>query len=423
MKLGKEVVVTFAARASVIGGTVIINFVLGRFYSGTLLGEYISLYSLVLFCSLLSRFGTDTYLVRDVGAARSLDAPLKRKIGAIYFGAVAISFLVSSVLVWYGKTPLFVNPIDFETSCYFVIASMVMSVNYTCSAVLKGLRKSYLSSFLESGGCLLIVSLGSYFLYVLHGDALVSTLMLITVCALILQAVAGWWWGREFLAGNVFRNLRDLKFLPIYRESATFFPISLAGFVNQWGAVIIMGAFLTSQDIGIWNAVQKTSYVIIFALMVFNGVLSPRYARLANEGRNEELKVFSKKMSAVMSVLACPVVLIFLFFSERIMLLYGADFVVGAVPLLIMSLAQAFNLSTGSVGIILNMSGKQGLVSTTTCALAILNVLSLYLVGRFSPTIESVAFVSAMMIVIQNSIFLVLVRKTQGFWNFPSLKV
>lgn len=423
MKLGKEILLTFGARASVIGGTLIINFVLGRYFGGDVLGQYVSLYSLILLCSLLSRLGADTYLVKEVGAQKDINIDVQLKVVSFVVGSVVTTLAFSSVALWLSVR--FFLEKDFLSYGFvlaFVFASLFVTINYVFSAGLKGLRKSYLAPFFESGACLLVVSLVAYLCYLKNIALDIKALIWITFFAACLQGFLGGIFSKVFFSLNVFSKLNCQNVIKNYKESLTFFPIALAGYLNQWGGVVVMAGFLAASDLGIWNAAQKTAYLIIFVLMVFNGVLSPRYAKLSKDGELEKLERFSKAMTTVMCVIAFPVFMVFLLFSKNIMSIYGEEFVVGAIALLIMSFAQAFNLSTGSVGILLNMSGQQRLVSITTCVIAGLNVVSLVLVGKLSPTINSVAVVAALTVVLQNLIFLILVKKTLGFWNIPILK-
>lgn len=423
MKIGKEILLTFGARASVIGGTLIINFVLGRYFGGDVLGQYISLYSLILLCSLLSRLGADTYLVKEVGAQEKINFDTQLKVISFVAGSIVTVLVFSSIALWISGRFFFEkNLLSYDFVLPFVFASLFMTINYVFSAGLKGLRKSYLAPFFESGACLLVVSFVAYAFYIKNIALDVKVLIWITVFAACLQSFLGSIFSRVFFSLTVLSSLSYQNVIINYKESLTFFPIALAGYLNQWGGVVVMAGFLAASDLGIWNAAQKTAYLIIFILMVFNSVLSPRYARLSKDGELGRLERFSKAMTAIMCVIAFPVFLIFLLFSKNIMFIYGEEFVVGAVALLIMSFAQAFNLSTGSVGILLNMSGQQRLVSITTCVVAALNVGSLVLVGKLSPTINSVAVVAALTIVLQNLVFLILVKKTLGFWNIPILK-
>lgn len=423
MKLGKEILLTFGARASVIGGTLLINFVLGRYFGGDLLGQYISLYSLILLCSLLSRLGADTYLVKEVGAEKEINIDVQLKVVSFVVGSVITAIFFASIALWLSSRFFFDQGLlGYGFVSAFVFASLLMTINYVFSAGLKGLRKPYLAPFFESGACLLVVSLVVYLFYIKNIALSIEALIWITVFAAFVQVFFGGIFSRIFFSSDVFLNLSYQNSIKNYKESLTFFPIALAGYLNQWGGVVVMAGFLAASDLGVWNAAQKTAYLIIFILMVFNGVLSPRYAKLSKDGELGKLERFSKTMTAVMCVIAFPVFMIFLLFSKNIMFIYGEEFVVGAVALLIMSFAQAFNLSTGSVGILLNMSGQQRLVSITTCVVAALNVGSLVLVGKLSPTINSVAVVAALAIVLQNLVFLILVKKTLGFWNIPILK-
>jgi O-antigen/teichoic acid export membrane protein len=123
---------------------------------------------------------------------------------------------------------------------------------------------------------------------------------------------------------------------------------------------LFAGYFLTAADVGNYQAMTQFSLPITLVMTSFNTIFAPMIASLHQAGRKtdlEELYRISTKwglyivLPFALVVLAAP--------GEIVPLIFGDKYAAAALPLVILMIAALVNVSTGSVGRILVMSGHQ----------------------------------------------------------------
>lgn len=147
---------------------------------------------------------------------------------------------------------------------------------------------------------------------------------------------------------------------------------------------IMLGILDSAESVGIYNAAANLAVQATLFLTSFNAIFSPMIADLFHRGQMEQLERLFKTITKWIVALTLPVVLVLILFAEQSMRLFGAEFVVGAPVLIALSIAGLLNVSAGSVGFILIMTGHQKLALMNSLILGGLNVfLNLLLIPRF----------------------------------------
>lgn len=130
-------------------------------------------------------------------------------------------------------------------------------------------------------------------------------------------------------------------------------------FLFAWSDMILLGILATSDELGIYFAAKRTALAIGIILVSLNVILGPMVSHLYAEQNHNKLHGVFKTGTLWTTALGIPVFLMFVFFSTEILSLFGADFVKGNACLIILSAGQFINLSVGSVGYLLLMTGHQ----------------------------------------------------------------
>lgn len=224
---------------------------------------------------------------------------------------------------------------------------------------------------------------------------------------------------------KVFRGLRHIKAIPETRKLFRFsIPLLLFFFLNsaiQWTDTLMLGYFQVAQDIGIYNAALKTALLTSTILMSFNAIFAPIIADLCNKKEFEKLGSLFKTVTKWIFTACFPVFLLIVLLSKEIMTLFGEEFLIGCIPLVVLSFCYLANGAAGSVGLILTMSGKQDIMMYNTFGVCILNIILNYiLIPRYGMIGASVA--TGISIIILNIIMLVevyLLMKMHPYnWKF-----
>jgi O-antigen/teichoic acid export membrane protein len=161
--------------------------------------------------------------------------------------------------------------------------------------------------------------------------------------------------------------------------------VSSLNLINGWSSTIILGAMHGSQAVGIFSTATRVSLLIGMILLSANSILSPKLSELYALGLLKEIELAMRKTTTMMAIIAFPIFIIILLLSREIMGVFGEDFILGNLTLVILSLGQLFNVVSGSTGPLLIMTGNEKSVRNLVFFNAITNLaLSLFLVNLFS---------------------------------------
>jgi len=181
-----------------------------------------------------------------------------------------------------------------------------------------------------------------------------------------------------------------------------------------WCGQIFLGIWKSSNEVAIYSAAIRTAMLTTFVLTAINGVIAPKFAQIFKHGNHKELKRMSIWSTRIMLICCSPILIIFLIFPTHLLGLFGQEFTVGANAFIILTIGQFINVSTGSVGLLLNMTGKENLSLISTAAAAIAMIaLCFFLIPKYGFLGASIAQASSLSIQMTLNTFFV--KKELGF--------
>jgi len=201
-----------------------------------------------------------------------------------------------------------------------------------------------------------------------------------------------------------------LDSIPIFMSSAVFI---LLGWMDR----IFLGVFESEDSLALFDVSAKVALIIGFSLEALNSILAPKVSELYYGKQTKELQrtiQFTAKTNSLISLL---VFLILLLFSETILSVFGEAFKEGKTILIILAIGQLFNCLSGSVGVILQMTGNQKTYRLIMLYALILNlVLNLILIKPFG--VIGVAIATSSSMIIWNLIGVILIRRKLSIYPF-----
>ena len=222
------------------------------------------------------------------------------------------------------------------------------------------------------------------------------------------------------LFGRALRHVSPASFS--LRELLAFsLPTSMAGIFTMLTLRVdrlLVGYFLPASDVGIYQAATQAAMLSVMILGAFNAIFSPMIARLYHQNQQQRLNELFKVSTKWGLYASLPLFLVLLVVPhEVITIVFGKDYVTGAVPMLIMAGGQLFNAATGAVGMLLIMSGHHKrwfVLSGVSFAANIL--LCMTLIPPLG--ITGAALAAAVSIVLLFGWGLIEVRRLLGFWPY-----
>lgn len=184
-----------------------------------------------------------------------------------------------------------------------------------------------------------------------------------------------------------------------------------------WADKIILGIHAPEREVGIYNVALKLSSLTSLTLLAVNSIAAPKFAECHAANDVEGLRRIAQQATAVIFWTSAPVLTLFLIFPAPILGLFGPEFREGATALRLLSFGQFVNAATGSVGYLLQMTGRQRAFQNVMIVAVIANLATnLVLVPRHG--MNGAAVATALGVILLNVIPFLLIRRYFGFATF-----
>jgi len=219
-----------------------------------------------------------------------------------------------------------------------------------------------------------------------------------------------------------------VEFIPIYKDALQFgFPVvftGILGYIIQRIDIFMIGFFLSNKDVGIYNIAVQIGTISCFILEAFSTIFASNISSLYHKGDINTLAqmyTFITKWIVFFNLIAFGIILNF---SADIMHLFGTDFMMGALALILISIGQVVNAATGPAGVINNMTGHPHYGIYISIVVLIIGIaLNYYLIPMYG--INGAAFTSLLSITLSNLLRFRLMYKDHKIhpYNFQYIKI
>jgi O-antigen/teichoic acid export membrane protein len=190
--------------------------------------------------------------------------------------------------------------------------------------------------------------------------------------------------------------------------------ISGMNVINHRVDTLMLGAMASAEAVGIYNVAFRGAQLIVFIQMAVNAVLMPTVASLYASGNMPQLQRVITTCSRVVLLVSLSSAIILVVFGDSFLSLFGAEFQQGYTTLFILSIGMTLNAASGSVGVILLMTGYERYTAVSVGASAGLSIL---LNAVFIPLwgVEGAALATATTMVVRNV--------AQALWVYKKLHI
>ena len=193
-------------------------------------------------------------------------------------------------------------------------------------------------------------------------------------------------------------------------------PMMLTGsmiFIMGWTDNIILGIFRSSEEVGMYDAAFRLSTLSAVVLFAINAIQAPVFSELYHKKEMGRLQQIINKSNRLLFFTSLPLTLILCVFPNQILGFLGEGFKGACLALIFLSIGNFVNSITGSVGILLQMSGHQKQYNNIITSTAIGSiVLNLFLIPTYG--LLGAAVTSAGAKIIQNLLSVMYAKKYLG---------
>ena len=215
-----------------------------------------------------------------------------------------------------------------------------------------------------------------------------------------------------FVSSFIITNNKRFKELKVFRTLQNFdkrflifaFPLFLNGilfFLMRWLDTLALGYFSDSNKVGIYTATLTLATVPSLLLTSLNTIFFPTISRLISENKNKDAFNAYRSSIRVLSFLTLPYIIFAIIFSKELLLIFGKDFQITTLLMLILSIGSFLNVFSGPVDMTLTAYDKQKYVPINSLIALVVNVvLNVVLIPKYG--LVGAAIANTISILIQN---------------------
>jgi len=184
-------------------------------------------------------------------------------------------------------------------------------------------------------------------------------------------------------------------------------------FIMGWTDNIILGIFRSSEEVGMYDAAFRLSTLSAIVLFAINAIQAPVFSELYHKKEMGRLQQIIIKSNRLLFFTSLPLTLILCFFPDMILGFLGEGFRGAWLALIILSIGNFVSSISGSIGILLQMSGHQKQYNNIITSTAISSIaLNFVLIPKYG--LLGAAITSSIAKIIQNLLSVAYAKKYLG---------
>ena len=419
-----------------IGGQLLgflLTFVIAYFFGANGLGDYVLAIIVLKIFTLISKLGLDTASIRyiaEYSSENSLSSILDFRKKSIFL--ITTVSIICSLSMYLGANIIaeFIkaNPQHIEITSFFILPMSLFIFHYQNMRGLKEIA-GYSFFFWMSQALFSLIAILALTTFT-KDPAVPLYAYLISLIVISIFSVISFTY---FL--NKRKRIKELFTDDKRSESVkniliVSLPLMLAQavhFIMSWtdklmlgildSPDVISGLSTNSAQIGVYHTAFKLSMFATIGLMAVKSIASPKFAELYKQREFKLLKKVTQQSTKLIFWTTLPLVALFIFFSESLMLLFGDEFQAGVFAFILLSIGRVFVSFSGAAGNLLQMCGRQVIFMNIAVIGSVINVvLNFSLIPIYG--INGSAIATMISLVSFNFLLVYYVKKEFGFYTF-----
>jgi O-antigen/teichoic acid export membrane protein len=373
----------FIIKVTALGAGFISNFILARLCGPEVLGDYSMMLSIVNIVSIFGVFGLNKALVKYIPAAEESG---RQQQSAVAFLSIAMCLVTSgllAVLLFTGSEKIsayiFKNPKLASLLRVGALGIVPLSLVKALGGLFRGLKKSDTYSLLQELAykVILLIAISAVILIGLRESIYVSyawfaaqTILLYCLYKIVRKYDVSFRNGWTRASKNGYANAKKIA-----KYASTMVMVSAVSFAMWKIDIIMAGIYVDSDKVGVYKVALVLATAVTLVLASSNTIFPSFISELHQKGEYKSLEKVYKSVTKWVIVLTLPIVCSFLLFPHVILGVFGPDYGSGANVLIVLTLGNFVNVSVGSNGYLLNMSGREKISLINNVVVAGMNIL------------------------------------------------
>ncbi|RCT55350.1 flippase [Winogradskyella sp. KYW1333] len=357
--------------------SILISIFLGRMLGADGLGVINLSNRIVAILLVVCLFGMRQVLIKEIaiGYSGNDNKRIGDSLKTAYFFNLILSISVSLILIllspWLANNFFEVPELEMVLVISFIVFPFQILTRIFSSG-LAGFRKIWQASLVDQTLSTFVTFLVLMIYYIIDVEiTIINVIIAYVIGRFVATVVLGIYWNTIFSSTE--KNERKTKEL-----LKTAFPILLVTVtetIYKNVDIIMIGWLCSAKEVGIYTVASRIAIISGFLLNVAHSAVAPKVAVLYNDNKKEELQTLIQYLTGALFITALLILVISVVFSELILAIWGTEFKSGYLVLIILAIGQFFNVSTGTVGTILTMTGFEKKLLSVNTFFMILNLI------------------------------------------------
>jgi len=362
--------------------------IIANLLGADLLGVFVLAWTVIQTFTIVTTFGFEGSLIRYIsmyvsqgrrGKAReALLLALRIGLGAAVLGVGAIILLRRPLAIGFFKEPRLVDALVWIS--FMLVPYTVVRILSGALRGLKDVKRDVLGSDISYR----VMRLAAFLVLYLMGWELRGIVGAALVAGAFAASVLIGFVRRP--AAGLFRADAPAEPVPareIVMYSSAMLADSAMAFGMQHSDRLILGFYLPSADVGVYNVAALIASLTTFVLLSFNAIFSSVMADVYHRGRRDLLRSLFRSVTRWIMIPTLAIYAWILAGGDATLAIFGDEFVRGYPALALLATGMSFGASAGSVGLCLAMTGHQRYNVFNTLAMAAISIgLNMVLVPR-----------------------------------------
>jgi len=351
-----------ALKVSAIALSFLMTWILARFYSPVAVGHFFLFFAAMKVVADLGKFGQDMIGVRELAAVNKPRTVDLRESQRIIFEKLPIVAIVPASLSFayaFGALQGDATVLaEIGVFAYVLpVAATVYTLQQFLAAMMQGLGQYSLHVLTQSIvlPADVVLCLGVAELFELSGSPLSYLLFGVAIAFLGTGLILG---RSIWSSAAPWRYRMPAMRRRLLREGGYFFATRASAQLGQWLPVVILGLFVTTEDVGQFSIALQVATLLTVIQTVTNVRFAPRFARLYSEGRMSALRSEFASARRLNIVFTAPFALLVLVFAKPLLGFFSEEYSDASLDLMILVIAQLIGVAVGPIGYLLAMAGK-----------------------------------------------------------------
>ena len=398
---------------------------LTNYFDSELVGKYDFSRSLIMSVGILSVFGMHQSIVYYSGYLVSKNSlgELKRIYKKMLIITSVISALILCISMLISSDTM--NYI-FEKNVSSIVTKSILALFFYGITTLnidvfRAINKIYISEIFRNVFRYLGFIIAIIILYFTNNNHLLVDVFLLNFVFLALLSTCYLLFYFRKIDTGVFTVDTKISYKAILKRSGPMAMSATAYILMQSVDVILLSKFTNFEMVAFYSVAIKLTTMISIVLASVNAVQAPQIAEFFSSGNFVKLSAIIKKSTRLIFFLTFPAIIILSLLSSSILKLFGPNYIIAQSALYILVIGQSINALCGSVGVYMNMTGKQNIFQKILLSALILNiVLNWILIPIYG--INGAAFATSFSMIFWNLITVVYIYKKDKIKTFLTLK-